>query len=71
MLVAFGPAALSTGTVVTVRDLFYNTPARRKFLKSSGAEKARIQELLCELALAHLDVDVTLVHDGRVIAGGE
>ncbi len=58
-----GPA----GTQVEVRDLFYNVPARRRFLKSAPAERARIQELIAELSLCRLDVDWTLVSDGKEI----
>ncbi len=61
------PCGCPPGTQIEIRDLFYNTPARRRFLKSPGAEKARIQELLCELSLAHLDLDITLVHDGKEV----
>jgi len=59
------PCGAPEGTRLEVRDLFYNVPARRRFLKSAGAERARIQELVAELSLARLDVDVTLVADGR------
>jgi DNA mismatch repair protein MutL len=59
------PCGCPVGTVVEVRDLFYNTPARRKFLRSPQAEKARIQDLLVRLALPRLDVDFTLMVDGR------
>ncbi|MEC7583440.1 MAG: DNA mismatch repair endonuclease MutL [Planctomycetota bacterium] len=68
------PAGGPPGTQIEVRDLFFNTPARRRFLKSPGAEKARIQELLCELSLARLEVDFTLVHEGKEVLrlpGGE
>lgn len=58
-----GPA----GTRMEVRDLFFNVPARRRFLKSASAERARIQELIAELSLARLDVDFTLVADDREI----
>ncbi len=59
------PCGAPEGTRLEVRDLFYNVPARRRFLKSAGAERARIQELVAELSLARLDVDLTLVADGR------
>ncbi|HZN38486.1 MAG TPA: DNA mismatch repair endonuclease MutL [Planctomycetota bacterium] len=59
------PCGCPQGTRVEVRDLFFNLPARRRFLKSAHAERARIQELVAELALARLDVDFTLVADGR------
>jgi DNA mismatch repair protein MutL len=59
------PCGCPQGTRIEVRDLFFNLPARRRFLKSAHAERARIQELTAELALARLDVDFTLVSDGR------
>lgn len=59
------PCGCPEGTRIEVRDLFFNVPARRRFLKSANAERARIQELLAELSLARLDVDFTFVADGR------
>jgi DNA mismatch repair protein MutL len=55
----------SRAAAPTARGLFFNLPARRRFLKTPQAERARIQELLAELSLARLDVDFTLVADGR------
>ena len=60
------PAALSTGTVVEMRDLYYNTPARRKFLKSEATEFAHCAEAVKRIALAHPHVAFTLSHNGRV-----
>ena len=59
------PCGCPAGTRLEVRDLFFNVPARRRFLKSASAERARIQELIAELSLARLDVDFTLVADDR------
>ena len=61
------PCGCPPGTQIEVRDLFFSLPARRRFLKSAAAEKARIQELLCEIALPRLDVDWTFVSDGKEI----
>jgi DNA mismatch repair protein MutL len=60
------PAALGAGTVIEMRDLYYNTPARRKFLKSEGTEFAHCAEALKRIALAHPAVAFTLSHNGRV-----
>ena len=60
------PAALSAGTVVEMRDLYYNTPARRKFLKSEGTEFAHCADAVKRVALAHPTVAFTLSHNGRV-----
>ncbi|MEI7614445.1 MAG: DNA mismatch repair endonuclease MutL, partial [Betaproteobacteria bacterium] len=60
------PAALSAGTVIEMRDLYYNTPARRKFLKSEATEFAHCAEALKRVALAHPAVAFTLSHNGRV-----
>ncbi len=61
------PCGAPAGTRMEVRDLFFNVPARRRFLKSAAAERARIQELVAEVSLARLDVDFTLVADDREI----
>ena len=60
------PTALLAGTVVEMRDLYYNTPARRKFLKSDATEFAHCAEAVKRIALAHPDVGFTLSHNGRV-----
>jgi DNA mismatch repair protein MutL len=60
------PAALARGTVLEVRDLFFNTPARRKFLKSPPTEYAHCDEALRRVALAHPECAFTLAHNGRV-----
>ncbi len=55
------------GTMVTVRDLFFNTPARRKFLKSVGTEMAHIADIVSGLALAWPRVQFRLAHNGRIV----
>ena len=60
------PAALLAGTVVEMRDLYYNTPARRKFLKSEATEFAHCAEAVKRIAMAHPAVAFTLSHNGRV-----
>ncbi len=59
------PAALMAGTVVEMRDLYYNTPARRKFLKSDSTEFAHCADAVRRLALTRPDVAVSLTHNGR------
>ncbi|MDA1220716.1 MAG: DNA mismatch repair endonuclease MutL [Planctomycetota bacterium] len=61
------PCGCPPGTVIEVRDVFFNTPARRRFLRTARAERARIEDLLARLALARLDVDFTLVADDREV----
>ncbi|MCA9320795.1 MAG: DNA mismatch repair endonuclease MutL [Planctomycetes bacterium] len=55
------------GTVIEVRDLFYNVPARRKFLKADGPEVARISEVLTRMALARPDLHIELRHHDRKV----
>ena len=59
------PAARATGTTIDIQDLFFNTPARRKFLKTEGTEYAHCAETVRRLALAHPDTAFTLTHNGR------
>lgn len=59
------PAALAAGTVVEMRDLYYNTPARRKFLKSESTEFAHCADAVKRVALAHPEVAFSLSHNGR------
>lgn len=59
------PAAHGPGTRVEVRDLFYATPARLKFLKTDRHESSLIADTLKRLAMAHAGVSLTLVEDGR------
>ena len=61
------PAALSAGTRVEVRDLFFATPARLKFLKSERAESTAITDIVKRLALAHPTVRFVLAGDDRVM----
>ncbi|NBD96379.1 MAG: DNA mismatch repair endonuclease MutL [Gammaproteobacteria bacterium] len=61
------PAGMPRGTVIDVRDLFYNTPARRKFMRTERTEFGHIDDLLKRLALARMDVALDLAHDGRMI----
>jgi DNA mismatch repair protein MutL len=63
---AIAPAALAFGTTVTVEELYFNTPARRKFLRTEATEWAHCDEAFRRVALAHADVAFTLTHNGRV-----
>jgi len=56
-----------TGTRIDVEDLFFNVPARRKFLKREQTELLHCEDAVTRLALAHPEVGFTLEHDGRVV----
>jgi DNA mismatch repair protein MutL len=60
-----GPAPHPLGTTVDVEDLFYNTPARRKFLRTEKTEMNHCDSVIRKIALSHSDLDVTYYHDGR------
>ena len=55
------------GTIIEVKDLFYNTPARLKYLKSLYTELAHITEYINKLALSHPDIRFTLINDSKVL----
>lgn len=59
------PAAHPQGTTVEVRDLFFNTPARRKFLKTEQTEFRHLEEVIKRMALSRFDVAFNLQHNGR------
>jgi DNA mismatch repair protein MutL len=61
------PVGCAPGTLVEVRDLFFNVPARRKFLRSSGTEAGHVTEVVESLALANPRLALTLKRDGRLI----
>ncbi|PHR83270.1 MAG: DNA mismatch repair endonuclease MutL [Colwellia sp.] len=67
MTVTITPAAHPDGTTIEVLDLFFNTPARRKFLRTEKTEFNHIDEVIRRLALAHLDVTFTLTHNGKTM----
>ncbi len=62
-----GPAARGTGTSIEVRELFFNTPARRKFLKSEATELAHCLDAVRRHALARPDVSFSVWHEGKLI----
>ena len=66
-VVADEPAALPTGTRVVVSDLFFNTPARRKFLKTERTEQAHIEDVLAREALGNFDTAFELRVGGRSV----
>ena len=59
------PAAAPAGTTIEVRDLYFNTPARRKFLRSAQTEFAHSEETFRRIALSRPDTQFTLTHNGR------
>ncbi len=61
------PAAHPQGTTVEVRDLFFNTPARRRFLRTEKTEFQHIDRAVRRLALSRFDVQFTLTHNGRSV----
>lgn len=67
MQVTVKPAAHPVGTTLEVLDLFFNTPARRKFLRTEKTELAHIDEVVRRIALARFDVSFILRHNGKVL----
>lgn len=68
-LIREGPIAHNRGTTVEVRDLFFNTPARRKFLKTQRTEMAQVEQIVRRLSLAHMQVGFSLQQKGSQAAG--
>ncbi|GAA6150935.1 DNA mismatch repair endonuclease MutL [Pseudoteredinibacter isoporae] len=67
MVAELKPAAHPRGTTVEVRDLFFNTPARRKFLRTEKTEMNRIDDVIKRLAMSRFDVNFVLRHNGKAI----
>lgn len=67
MQVKITPAAHPDGTSVDVQDLFFNTPARRKFLRTEKTEFSHIDEIMRRIALSRFDVSFTIRHNGKVV----
>jgi DNA mismatch repair protein MutL len=65
------PSGCPPGTVVEVEDLFYNTPARKKFLKTEATEFDHVNRVVTQYALANPDVAMALEHDGREVFATE
>lgn len=61
------PVAHPPGTTLEVTDLFYNTPARRKFLRTEKTELKHLDEVARRVALSHFDIDIRFIHDGREV----
>lgn len=61
------PAGCPDGTTIVVRDIFYNTPARMKFLKKDAAEAAAVSDVCNKQALSHPNVSVRLIRDGKEV----
>ncbi|ALB64191.1 DNA mismatch repair protein MutL [Cronobacter condimenti 1330] len=67
MDVTIKPAAHPVGTTLEVLDLFYNTPARRKFMRTEKTEFTHIDEVVRRIALARFDVTINLSHNGKMM----
>jgi len=61
------PVAQPTGTTVDVKDLFFNTPARRKFMRTEKTEFGHIDEVIRRMALAHMSIGFELHHNHRIV----
>jgi DNA mismatch repair protein MutL len=67
MVVKFSPVAHPNGTTIDVADLFYNTPARRKFLRTEKTEFQHIEDTCKRIALSRPDVTLVLRHNGKIV----
>ncbi|MCW8922088.1 MAG: DNA mismatch repair endonuclease MutL [Gammaproteobacteria bacterium] len=64
---AISPVALNEGTTIEVKDLFFNIPARRKFLRTEKTEFNHLDDVIKKIALSRFDVDITLRHNQRPV----
>ena len=64
---ALSPAPMPLGTMIEIRDLFFNTPARRKFLRSEKTEFDHIEEVFRRIVMSHFSVGFTLKHNQRMV----
>jgi len=67
MSTQINPSSHPQGTTVEMRDLFFNTPARRKFMRTENTEFKHLDEVIKRMSLSRFDVDFSLTHNGRVI----
>ena len=67
LVASIAEVAAAEGTVIEVNDLFYNLPARRKFLKADGAESAQVSRITTQLALAYPEIGFSLTSAGRSV----
>ncbi|MDA0761553.1 MAG: DNA mismatch repair endonuclease MutL [Proteobacteria bacterium] len=65
MISSLAPAPHSQGTTVEVRDLFFNTPARRKFLRTEKTELSRIDDVIRKMSLSHPGIAFMVAHNGK------
>ena len=68
-LIAISVPGCPEGTTITVRELFFNTPARLKFLKADFTESLHITNIIQGLAIANPEIGMTLKKDGKTITG--
>ena len=61
------PGARPIGTTITVRDLFFNTPARMKFLKKDATEGTYVSETVTRIALSHPEVSISFIREGKLL----
>ena len=61
------PAPHAVGTEIEVQDLFFNVPARRKFLRTASTEFSHLRKLVKQMALSRMEIDIRLQHNGRQV----
>jgi len=67
-ILSIADVGMSRGTQIEVHDLFYNTPARQKYLKKDSTELGYITSMLNSIALSHPEVSFKLIHNGKIIS---